>query len=88
MCNILRSLHRNINLTDFICDIRAMQTYCGTNTVHPRDLFCLPESIPDGKQFQLRYRVYDKYDYCAIEDILYSAEVTERRVRWQDDHER
>jgi hypothetical protein len=41
-----------------------------------------------GKQFQLRYRVYDKYDYCAIEDILHSAEVTERRVRWQDDHER
>jgi hypothetical protein len=40
------------------------------------------------KPFQLRYRVYDKHDNCAMEDILYSAEFTERRVWWQNDHER
>jgi len=49
MRHILRSLHRNINLTDIICDVRAMQTYCGTNTARPRILFCLSESIPDGE---------------------------------------
>jgi hypothetical protein len=47
MRHILRSLHRNINLTDIVCDIRNIQTYCGTNTARPRDLFCLSESIPD-----------------------------------------
>jgi len=32
MRHILHSLHRNINLTDFICDVRAMQTYCGNSS--------------------------------------------------------
>jgi len=85
MRHILRSLHRNIHLTDFVCDVLAMHTL--TQPVHVSSSVCQNLFLM-GKQFQLRYRVYDEYDHCAIEGILYSAEVTERRVRWQDDHER
>jgi hypothetical protein len=78
MCHILRSLHRNLNIT-VLSEIFELCKHTAA-LKKPANVTCsVCQSVfLIGKQF---HRLYHVCDYCIVEDILCSAEVMERRVR-------